>query len=410
MAVRPSRQAATKRSVSRKRVRTSGDPDQAGHIAGTRGDFVRALMFLAATVVVGACSASPAPSGTASSTAAPPATITATSTATHQPSPSEATGLANPRGSAINGAIIYGAGGDIFSLDPATGATTLVVGGPMKDFCCGLSPDSTRLDFYREDDNTVYMSALDGSGVKPWAKGNEISSWTWSPDGSRIAAISEGGTARDLIIWDGGAGPKRHLVVDAPANGAPFWIDDETLLLVQETPTSQDFWTVKADGTGLRPLDTHGSYGFSVDIGTRRLAYSAFAPNVTTASSVHVLDIATGVDSILAMTAIPDHVFLQPKFSPDGKWLVSSHGIAGRATQPVLIAADGSGVLVPLGPVPTKNQFENFTFSPDSTRLLVVREDGAYLFSIPDGAGGRVDWPLELNIDDGAAVWQRLPG
>ena len=77
----------------------------------------------------------------------------------------------------------------------------------------------------------------------------------------------------------------------------------------------------------------------------------------------------------------------------------------------MLLAADGSGVPLPLGPNPATNQLSHTTFSPDGTRVLITREDGVYLFSIPDGAGGRVDWDMiPAGDDENGPVWQRVPG
>ena len=73
--------------------------------------------------------------------------------------------------------------------------------------------------------------------------------------------------------------------------------------------------------------------------------------------------------------------------------------------QLVLLAADGSGTRLELGPLTTKQGAAiRSTFSPDGTRLLVTYDTGpAYLFSIPDGTGGPIDTP-----GLGELSWQRL--
>ncbi|MEO6579303.1 MAG: hypothetical protein ABIO99_10455 [Candidatus Limnocylindria bacterium] len=78
------------------------------------------------------------------------------------------------------------------------------------------------------------------------------------------------------------------------------------------------------------------------------------------------------------------------------------------AHRPVLLSADEIRVSLPLGPDPATNNSEHVTFSPDSTRVLITREDGVYLFSIPDGAGRRIDWPMAPRPPHNPPEWQRL--
>jgi Tol biopolymer transport system component len=375
---------------------------------------MRALTLVPALLLIGACGASPAASVTPPPAASSSASVRASAAPTVQPSPIAATTLANPRGSAINGPIFFGVDGDVFSLDPATGVKTAIVGGPTKDYAPNLSPDGTRMATFRADDEWLYLSALDGSGHTRWATGREISQWTWSPDGSRLAAISDGGTARDLVIWDGGPGPKKHLNIDVPAN-YPMWVDNDTLLLLEEEDNlAVNYWTVEDDGSGLQPVDAlHPCCFASVHHETQELAYSDFVFNVSTSASAHILNLATGVDSILASTAVPGESYLSPQFSPDGEYLVANQFAPGLpAHRAVLLRADGTGAPLPLGPDPATNQITHVTFSPDSTRILMTREDGVYLFSIPDGAGGLVDWPMGSwgAEEENPPEWQRLPG
>jgi Tol biopolymer transport system component len=380
---------------------------------------VRVLILLPVLFLVAACGSSPAASGTTepSRTPGPAVSSSPTLQATAAPSVTSSpitTTLANPRGSAVNGPIFFGVDGDVFSLDPATGVRTAIQGGRTKDYAPNLSPDGRKVVTFRADDEWLYVSAPDGSGLKRWATGREISLWTWAPDGSRIAAISDGGTARDLIIWDGGTGAKKHLDIDVPADH-PMWVDNDTLLLMDvKDNLAVDYWTVNIDGTGLKAVAAlHPCCGASVHHETGELAYSDFVFNVATSSSVHIVDLATGADRILASTAVAGESYVGPRFSPDGKYLVAEQFAPGLpAHRPVLLSADGTGVPLPLGPNPATNQITHVTFSPDSTRLLLTRQDGAYLFSIPDGAGGRVDWPMGQwgAEEESDPEWQRLPG
>jgi len=369
---------------------------------------VRVLRLIAAALLVSACTGAPATTGPSATPPSATPTLSPTQAPTLSPSPT-ASAVANPRGSAINGSILYSDKGDIFALDPATGESTLLVGGPTNDFAPTVMRDGVRFLFVREEDAGIYTAALDGTGVKRWADANVISSSDESPDG-RFVAIPDGGG--DLIVWDGGAGPMKHLGLKVPANN-PRWIDNETLLLVQEVDGfARKYWVEKADGTGLRPLAAPDACcEQSIDTSTRRLAYADFVfQGARTSSSVHIIDFTTGVDTILASTVAAQTNYVDPRFSPDGKWIVAEQfPPGGGAHRSVLIASDGSGAPIQLGPNPSTNMLVGYTFSPDSTRLLITREDGVYLFSIPDGAGGRVDWNLG-GLQENPPSWERLPG
>ncbi len=79
--------------------------------------------------------------------------------------------LPAPFGVAANGLIADDAGGDIRTIDPATGEVTVIVGGPDVDSGPWFSRDGTRIVFIRTptgaDDTTslLYSVAVDGSAL-----------------------------------------------------------------------------------------------------------------------------------------------------------------------------------------------------------------------------------------------------
>jgi len=110
---------------------------------------------------------------------------------------------------------------------------------------------------------------------------------------------------------------------------------------------------------------------------------------------IHILDTATGEDTLLGSTDVPGSHFLDPIWSPDGKWLTARRLTAHvDGVQLALLASDGSGPAIALGPkLPTNQGQIRSTFSPDGTKLLVAYDDGsAWLFDLPAGTGGKTDW------------------
>ena len=320
-------------------------------------------------------------------------------------------------GPASNGAVIYSTdGGDILSLDPATGRAVTIVGGPSDDRYPTVSPDGQRLLFVRlSDPATLYTANVDGSGIQAVASA-EASSWNeWSPSGQHLVYIAEGGGTpfiRDVVT-----GATRPLQVPSAVNQAQ-WLADGQLLLIKDVEpngasgsgASRQYWTINADGMNLQPLTTPDACcGSNVLAGSGLFTWTSWGLFPNTQGRIHIFDTRSGSDRILASTDKPGLLFLDARFSPDGKWLfVHQFGGSVTGVQPALIAADGSGEFVKIGPELPKVGGEvpevRVTFSPDGTQLLITYDDGsAWLYAVPGGQGSRVDWTGVVNTS-----WQRL--
>jgi len=321
-------------------------------------------------------------------------------------------------GPARNGAVIYSNdAGDILSLDPATGKAVTLVSGATDDRYPGVSPDGQRFLFVRfTEPATLYMAKVDGSDIQAVAP-EPASSWNeWSPNGQKLVYIAEGGGTP--FIRDVASGTTRELPVTSPVNGAQ-WLTDERLLLIKDIEAgdpllgagaSRSFATINADGTNEQALTTpNACCGASVLPGSGLIAWTSWGFFDNSHGRIHILDTATGRDTLLASTDKPGLLFLDPRFSPDGKWLlVYQFGPGVEGSQPALIAADGTGEFIKIGPQLPRINGEGAelraAFSPDGTQLLVTYDDGsAWLYAIPSGEGTRVDWAGVVNMS-----WQRL--
>jgi len=311
-------------------------------------------------------------------------------------------------GPAKNGLVIYGnTTGDIMSVDPATGKTAVVIAGATQDFGPGLSPDGRTFLFVRTVDGAdmLYTANVDGSGIKPFASGAEASWNEWSPDSQQLVYIAEGGGTP--YIRNVATGEVTAVPVTAPVERA-WWLSSKKLLVVAaEEGLAYQYSTINVDGTEQTPLKTPDACcGEAVLKDRGLLAWTSWNATTGMTGRTHVLNIAGGQDTLLASTNDTESNFLDPVFSPDGKWLAVKH--AGGGTDGVrlaLIAADGSGAPIDLEPWfnEMSTQIEA-GFSPDGTKLLVSYGDGStWLYSVPDGNGAKVAWPAVVN-----ASWQRL--
>jgi len=310
-------------------------------------------------------------------------------------------------GPAKNGLVIFGnETGDVMSVDPVTGETAVVIGGPTHDFGPYLSPDGRMNLFVRTVDGVdmLYTANIDGSAVKVFAPAKDADWNEWSPDSKELVYIAQGGGTP--YIRNLATGQVREVPVAAPVNNAK-WLSTTKLLLVRghdDQPLA--YSTINVDGTDETPLsmpDACCSDSLVRDRGL--LAWTSW--NVATGATgrTHVLDLTTGHDTLLRSTNDSTSNFLDPVFSPDGKWLAVKHAGGGHGIRYALIAADGSGDPVDLDPwfnaVSTPLRAG---FSPDGTKLLATYGDGStWLYSVPDGHGQMVDWPAIVD-----ASWQRL--
>lgn len=145
-----------------------------------------------------------------------------------------------PFGLAGNGSIAMSSDGDIHMLDPLTGASTIIVGGPDVDSAPAVSPDGRRVAFQRQQvlDNTTKSHLViandDGSDLtvltaEPLAGG--FDGFAWAPD-SRSLLVDH---AKDEDLWlydaDGLAGP-RKIASDAQSYPTPFQPTDGSAILI----------------------------------------------------------------------------------------------------------------------------------------------------------------------------------
>jgi Tol biopolymer transport system component len=311
-------------------------------------------------------------------------------------------------GVAKNGVVVYsGRGGDIMSLDPATGETAVIIGGDSNDWGPGLSPDGRSILFLRgpEEKPMLYTAGIDGSDVKEFATAKDADWTDWSLDSRRIIYIADGGGTP--YIRDVSSGAVTAVPVAAPVRRA-YWLSSTRLLLYAETYSGDySYSTIDIDGTNATQLTTRDSCcGESVLRPQGLLAWTSWTEVGFEMGRIHVLDLATGTDTLLASTEESASHFLDPHFSPDGKWLSLDFARAGATgAHLVLIAADGTGEPIHLGPSVTEEgaQIER-TFSPDGKQLLANYPDGSsWLFDVPAGTGGPVEWNDMLN-----ASWQRV--
>ena len=187
-----------------------------------------------------------------------------------------------PFGPARNGELLSSADGDIFVVDPTSGADhASSIAGPAFDFGPMFSRDGTKFLFLRggrDNGLDIVVANADGSEASVVTQVVDGPDWVdWSPDGTRIAFLTrtEDRGAINIVNVDG-SDPHR-LEVGQPANEFS-WLppDGREIVFRGEHQIDSDpppaILAVRPDGSGLRTLSTRPAVDDIRLPGRRRVA------------------------------------------------------------------------------------------------------------------------------------------
>ena len=232
------------------------------------------------------------------------------------------------------------------SIDPLTDADGLSLSGSW-------SPDATQLayDYTLNGSMDIAVMSLGGGEPRLVAGGpNDEAMPRWSPDGSRIAFLSDDGTGTN-IYWVPPTGGARRKIA-------------ETRLQYLERFTS-------IDAIGSQPWSPDG----------RRLVFSRLEP--TNNSALWTTDIQSGQEARL--TSPPAGASdLRSEWSHDGKWIAFNRWSTSAPSRLYLVPSAGGE---PRAMLPeNKISRAAVTWSPDDRQLLFV----------PGGVWGGDVWELDI--------------
>ena len=199
-----------------------------------------------------------------------------------------------------------------------TGAPVQLTDDPSDDRAGAYSPDGRRLlfDSTREAGRTgVYLMNADGSGiVRATFLGDDWGA-SWSPDGKRIAFNSSPTPApSDIYVIDVHAdgspiaGPPVRLTDDPDSDNAPNWSPDGSrIAFVSDRGGELEIWSMAADGTDLRNLTRTPGAAETLMLGGQawgpdgRILYQRAGDPRAQASGLVREDLAIGVALLVAM-------------------------------------------------------------------------------------------------------------
>jgi serine/threonine-protein kinase len=292
------------------------------------------------------------------------------------------------------------------------------LGGPVRilerpnGYTPSLSPDGTRLVYWwghEGERDSIYVQSVGGgtergepiAGVEKGKK----HSFSWSPDGQRIAWVhstwwAEPGSGRGLIanelatsaIWVVHEGEQPVQLTDYDhRNFSPVWLpDNRHLLFVSDRDGPRDIYVVDADAPGEPKRVTTGGEDpghMSVSADGKRLAYSKlrfrrniWAVPIPARGEVSISE-GRPVTSVSWNQLVMDHdlspggdsIVYDFQSDPSGEFHIYKMALEG-GTPVQLTAASGGDY----GPV----------WSPDGREIAFVRGDGIGHLWVMDADGG----------------------
>ena len=314
-----------------------------------------------------------------------------------------------PFGLANNGLVAYANAGDIFTVDPATGARRQVTTGNDEDSSPRWSLDGSRIAFLRGA-NPSQIVIVDADGGNPVTSGALLAepdsdSLAWAPDGRSVAVAAGAISARRIHIIDAAAGTVA--TIDAGYNAYEFYWrppDARQLLFsgVGRAGPGLLLYTL-ADGTvDQLPVDLAEGQNEIRPVGWTpdgaRYAYQ-LETGMPGSFATQVVDLATGVSVDI----------------PVAYGHLSNEGtrIAGLTRDPngePCVASIEGGPCVPigtLGQAPVGTHRDGLQWSPDDGWIVTIPFPGSVGASLLDPEGADVEQPAWLA--DGAESWQRVP-
>ncbi|MDZ4278785.1 MAG: protein kinase [Dehalococcoidia bacterium] len=110
-------------------------------------------------------------------------------------------------------------------------------------------------------DSDIYVMSGDGSAVTPLTSGAGVDvTPAWSPDGRRIAFVSDRGGSFDIYVMNADGSDQRALTADPALDAQPAWSPDGARIAFTSTRGGDtDIYVMNADGSGQTVLTEDGA-------------------------------------------------------------------------------------------------------------------------------------------------------
>ena len=248
---------------------------------------------------------------------------------------------------------------EIYVVDPDTRKATNVTNHPAADAEPCWSPDGKRIAFVSDRSGAaeVWVMAADGTGPKQLTRGADLGPVTeelrvgtklrWSPDGRRIAFVGGKAAKENVFTVDPGTGAVVQVTADEFPSAEPDWSPDGTRLLYTYFRDGQyALRMANPDGSGRREVtDEDGGDEGAWSPDGRRVAFVSLRGN----RGFQLYTIAPAGGEVTDLKTFPARAMnAHPRWSPDGKTIAFGEWeeVEKGRVQVAVVGADGAGYKV----------------------------------------------------------------
>jgi len=239
------------------------------------------------------------------------------------------TATAAPAGPAEQKIAYSGGDGEIYIINPDGSGKTRLTNSPGDDATPVFSPDGQRIAFMSERDGTldIYVMSADGSDVSRLTDHVAIDAFpTWSPNGEHIAFMSLRDGDCEVYVMNADGSAETNLTNQSSFDGHPAWSPDgQWIAFLSDRDGEYRWYFMAPDGSDVELrfsvdlpeeyLDLIGFFGGAWSLDRRFFAYTTVeaVPFVQTepAPLIKVEGVQPGACTFVWMASV------HPVWSPD---------------------------------------------------------------------------------------------
>lgn len=209
----------------------------------------------------------------------------------------------------------------LYRLDVGTGTLTRLTNDPYFNNEMALSPQGDRIAYIsdRKEGRDIYILDLRTGGLHRLVKDDLSDKWypTWSPSGQQIAFLAwhTDDNYNDLYVVTSDGNHEMRVANAAIVSGKPTWSPDGTRLAVTVVQDGKyDIYVARSDGSDFSPLTHDGTGGGS-------LAWSPDGSQIVfeRIDGMHLVQVSDGRQTQLTIEPpIRNPITMEPLWSPDG--------------------------------------------------------------------------------------------